>query len=117
MGKNKQRKKPQRKERPEWLKELEPQNISPEDKAKAIGRLKELFTALAAPAETVLEMLDRLGIPHYKETYESMALMTLDEDDPHWLIIRWKDLEKGEKRNEPLIKRIYKEENSDSLVE
>lgn len=107
----KKKKKPQYKpspvatrELPPWASKLKPpENLSPEERAKAIERLKTLFTGLSAPAEGVLEMLDRLEIPWERvqnvpddKKYDTIVFLVLD-------------MEKGEKRNDNLLKRIYKD--------
>lgn len=102
MGKNKKKAK---KAAPKWMGELQNQQPTPEKRAEAVTRLKDLFTGLTAAPETVEEMLDRLGIPF---VIGEPKLWDGDPIGTEYVVFRKADMEKGEQNNESLLQRIYK---------
>jgi hypothetical protein len=83
------------------------------DQSEAVERLKNLFTVLQAPPETVMEMLERLDIRYaIHEVAGTGASLSLEAGK--WMIINVIDIEAGELRNAKqgnVLSRIYKNTN------
>lgn len=89
--------------------------LTDEQKTIATKRLTSLFKKISERPESILDMFYRLEIPWYRRQFDH--LIDSDPEGTEYIIIRVKDLEVGEERNQSqgsIASRVYKEHGNKS---